>query len=66
MDEIIQLDKEILLYSISANSNNFIELIEDENLIRMGRSYFNEDEFLDKWKKNGRKMMKKLPIERIR
>ena len=66
MNEVIQIDREILLYSISANSNGFIELVQDEELIRMGKSYFGEDEFLVQWIKNGRNMMKKLPVERIR
>ena len=66
MNEIIQIDKEILLYSISANSNGFIELVQDEQLIRMGKSYFEEDDFLIQWLSNGRNMMKKEPVERIR
>jgi len=66
MNEVIQIDREILLYSISANSNGFIELVQDEELIRMGKSYFSEDEFLIQWITNGRNMMKKLPVERIR
>jgi len=62
----ITIDKEILLYSIAANSNGFFEPIEDEGLIRMGTKYLPTDEFLIKYLTNGRKMMKKLEIKRLR
>ena len=67
MDEIVEIDKEILLYSISANSNGFIEIIEDEDLIKVGKdNYFNTEDWLKHWKDNGRRMMKKQAIKRIR
>ena len=67
MDNTINIDKEILLYSIGANSNGFIEIIENEELIRVGKdNYFNTDEYLIHWLGNGRRAMKKQIVKRIR
>ena len=67
MDNNIIIDKEILLYSIRANSNGFIQIIEDEDLIKVGKdNYFTTDEYLIHWLANGRRAMKKQTIKRIR
>jgi hypothetical protein len=60
------IDEEILLYALMADSNGFREVVEDENIIRVGRQYFDDLEYIDTWLNNGRRAMKKLQVERFR
>jgi hypothetical protein len=39
LNNTITIDKDILLYSISANSNGFIELVHSEDLVRHGKRF---------------------------
>jgi hypothetical protein len=65
-DNNITMDKDILLLSIEANSNNFIEYIMEEDLIRLGKSYQDKNEFLMQWLANGRSRLRNKRIERMR
>jgi hypothetical protein len=60
------MDKDILLLSIEANSNKFIEYIMEEDLIRLGKSYQDKNEFLLQWLANGRARLRNKRIERLR
>jgi hypothetical protein len=66
MDNNITIDKDILLLSIEANSNNFIEYIMEEDLIRIGKRFEDKDTFLNNWRSNGRARLKNKRIERIK
>jgi hypothetical protein len=66
MDNNITIDKDILLLSIEANSNNFIEYITEEDLIRIGKRFEDKNEFLMKWLANGRARLRNKRIERIK
>ena len=66
LDNTITIDKDILLHTIPANSNGFIELIQDEELIRVGKKLYSQDEYLLEWVMNGRRSLKKQKINRIR
>jgi hypothetical protein len=65
-DNVLSIDKDILLYSISANSNGFISFSHDEDLVRVGKSHYSQEEFLLKWLQNGRRAFKKQHVKRMR
>jgi hypothetical protein len=63
---MIQMDKDILLLCLEANSNGFIDVDFTEDIIRVGRSYYQTDEYLRMWEENGRRLMHNKVPKRIR
>jgi hypothetical protein len=66
MENITILDKDVLLLSITANSNGFMEYIHEEELVRFGKNYLHKDDFINQWLENGKRMMFNQKIERLR
>lgn len=64
-DDGLIVDDELLLYSIEANSNGFMEYLKDTNMVRYGKRNFDSKQFLNKWVTNGLKVSNGMKPTRI-
>jgi len=53
MDDIFMFSQSELLWCISANSNNFIQIYWDTNEVKVGKRIYSFEEFLEQWELNG-------------
>ena len=65
-DNIITMDKRVLLACIEANSNNFIRVDNDNDKVYVGKKrVYTTWNYLTMWVKNGREAMKGNKVKRI-
>lgn len=66
-ENVLTIDKRVLLSCIEANSNNFIKVDIEEDKVYVGKKrIYTTWDFLAIWIKNGRNNLKGEYIERIR